>query len=166
MVRREGRRRRRNSAALSGKMCFSVTMAFLIHNLSHWALWEMCCLFLKMAGQNQSWFIVGLAFTVSFTCMSSVYLNHQEGQAHKKKTLTDVWQAIGHLNETPHCLLRIFLIQRDFLCSKILQEHDKKKAICHSWFLPYSQSLFLKHLFILVPSVTSPRPQTTRYLTS
>lgn len=78
---RKEERGRRNSAALSGKMCFSVTMAFSVHNLSHSALWGMC-LFLPPPGrgQNQSWLIVGLAFTVSLTYMSSVYLRHQKGQ--------------------------------------------------------------------------------------
>lgn len=39
---RKEERGRRNSNSLSGKMCFSVTMAFSVHNLSHKALWGMC----------------------------------------------------------------------------------------------------------------------------
>lgn len=39
---RKEERGRRNSNSLSGKMCFSVTMAFSAHNLSHKALWGMC----------------------------------------------------------------------------------------------------------------------------
>lgn len=76
-------RRRRNNAALSGKMCFLVTMAFLVHNLSLFALWGMCLSLPPTdRGQNQSWLIAGLAFTVSFTYVSSVYLSHRRGQTH------------------------------------------------------------------------------------
>lgn len=76
---RKEERRRRNCVALSGKMWFSVTMAFVVHNLSRQALWGMCLSLPPTGrGQNQSWLIVGLAFTVSLTYMSSVYLSHQE----------------------------------------------------------------------------------------
>lgn len=99
---RKEERGRRSSAALSGKMCFSVTMAFSVHNLSHQALWGMCLSLPPTGrGQNQSWLIVGLAFTVSLTYMSSVHQSHQKGQTHtvtlrqKKKKSSD-WCLAHH----------------------------------------------------------------------
>lgn len=141
IVRKE-EKRRRNSSALSGKMCFSVTMAFLVHNLSLWTLWGMCLSLPPTGrGQNQSWLIAGLAFTVSLTYMSSVYLSHQKGQTHtvslsQKRAVTDIWQAIDQSSGAFWTVLFVFWMHHSFewlpFVLKSYEPLTRKSTICHS----------------------------------
>lgn len=92
-----------------GKMRFSVTTAFSVHNLSHGALWGMCLSLPPTGrGQNQSRLIVELAFTVSLMHVSLVYLSHQKGQAtpwQKGQWRMFVGPRIGLVGHFEHCCL-------------------------------------------------------------
>lgn len=162
---RKEERGRRNSPGMSGKMCFSVTMPFSVHNLSHGALWGMCLSLPPTGrGQNQSWLIVGLVFTVALTYMSSFYLSHQKGQTHSKTApkkrgdccLADHRSVSWNILNAIVCLLNAPLIWMTSVCSKILWDIDEKKQstsllICVTRYISLSDRLIypcsLSYLF-------------------
>lgn len=109
------RRRRINNSVLSGNMCFSVTMAFLIHNLSHQALWELCLSFLQMAEDEINHDLL-LPFSLQcFPCAYPESTSAKRKDKHtlpKTKAMADIWQVIHqpHKHFKIYCLLSEHLL--------------------------------------------------------
>lgn len=113
-------------------------------------------------GQNQSWLIVGLAFTLSLAYISSVYLSHQEGQTHSVTPKKGQWLIFGKpsISSAEHSESCLFFecpthFKRLAFVLKSYETLTWKSVICHSQFVQFFRSLFLIHYFIPVPSGTS-----------
>ena len=163
---RKEERGRRNSAALSGKMCFSVTMAFSVHNLSHKG--PVGNVFVSPSNWQGTKSIMTYCWTRLYS-VSHVHVlspprpsgkgehtrwRRAKQKKKKKGAVTDVWQTIDQSRGTFWTPLFVFWMHHSFewlpFVLKILWDIDKKKKrkkkqcvtpnLCQS-----SRSLFLIH---------------------